>query len=45
MRNFGRSASMAILDRLHSGGHFFKAGRVLLSILVKHLSEQIASGD
>jgi hypothetical protein len=27
MRNFGRSASMAILDRLHPGGHVFKAER------------------
>jgi len=29
----------------HPGGHFFKAERVLLSILVKRLSKQIASGD
>ena len=28
----------------HSGGHFFKAERVLLSTLVKRLSKQIASG-
>jgi hypothetical protein len=27
------------------GGHFFKAERVFLSILVKRLSKQIASGD